>query len=114
MAGGRRIEKINQLIKETLGKIIQKEIDFPKDILVTVTRVETSPDLMQAKIFVSFIPETKNTYHLFILNKNLFFLQKKIGETLQMKIIPKIKFIEEQGTKKAAKIEELLEEIKRK
>lgn len=113
MAGERRIERINRLIKEELGKIIRKEVDFPKNILVTVTRVETSQNLMQAKIFVSFIPETQNTYHLSILNKNLSFLQRKIGEKLQTKIIPKIKFIEERGTKEAAKIEELLEEIKK-
>jgi len=109
----RRIERINRLIQRELGKIIQKEIDFPEHILVTITRVETSPDLMQAKIFVSFIPETKDSYYLSILNKNLPFLQRKVGESLHIKVTPKIKFIEEQKTKEAAKIEELLEEIKR-
>lgn len=110
----KRIQRINQLIKEEISKILLKEIDFPKDALVTVTRVTTSPDLRQATIFISCIPEGQKLKALGILNKQLSLLQKKIGESLSIKITPKLKFITEKETQNAARIEELLEEINNK
>jgi len=109
----KRIQRVNQLVKEELSKIFLKEVDFPKDTLVTVTRVDTSPDLKQSKIFISCIPETQISKTLRILNKNLSLLQRKIGEILSMRITPKIKFIEEKETQEAAKIEAVLEKIKK-
>ncbi|MFC1629913.1 ribosome-binding factor A [Patescibacteria group bacterium] len=52
-----RIQRINEVIKEEISKILLKEIDFPREILVTVTRVDTSSDLRQAKVFISCYPE---------------------------------------------------------
>lgn len=109
----RRIQRINQLLKEEISKILLKEIDFPKDILVTVTRVETSPDLRQAKIFISIIPDNQNSRIFPILKRNLSLFQKKIGQRLSIKVIPKINFLEEKETKTAARIEEILEELKK-
>ena len=108
----KRIQRVNQLVKEELSKILLKEVDFPKDTLVTVTRVDTSPDLKQTKIFISCIPEDQRLRVLSILNKNLSLLQKKIGEILLMRIIPKIKFIEEKETQEAARVEALLGKMK--
>ncbi|HEX67559.1 MAG TPA: ribosome-binding factor A, partial [bacterium] len=55
----RRLPRVNSLLKEEIANILLKEIDFPKEVLVTVTRVECSPDLRQAKIYVSVIPKEK-------------------------------------------------------
>lgn len=107
----KRIQRINQLIKEEISKILLKEVDFHQNTLVTVTRVETSPDLRQAKIFISCIPENNKLKAFSILHKNLSLVQRKIGERLSIKITPKIKFIEEKEAQAAARIEELLEEI---
>jgi len=53
----RRIPKINELIKREISKIILKEVEFPPKILVTVTRVDTSPDLKTSQTFISAFPE---------------------------------------------------------
>jgi len=108
----KRIQRVNQLIKEEISKILLKEVDFPKNTLVTVTRVDTSPDLRETKVFVSSIPESQSRKSLSVLKKNCSLLQRKIGQALLMKIIPKIKFIEEEKTKEAARIEEILEKLK--
>lgn len=108
----KRIQRINQLLKEELGQILLKEVDFPKDTLVTITRVEASSDLKQAKVYTSCIPEKEGVKIFQILNKKAFIIQQKINKLLSMKIVPKIKFVEEKETKEAARIEELLEKIK--
>ncbi|RLC35091.1 MAG: 30S ribosome-binding factor RbfA [Candidatus Nealsonbacteria bacterium] len=109
----RRIQKVNQLIKKELSQIVLKEMDFLKKVLVTLTRVDTSPDLEQAKVFISVIPEEESQQALETLNKSIYYLQQKLNQRLKMRPVPRIKFMEEKRTKEAGRVEELLEKIKR-
>lgn len=111
--GSRRIQRVNELIKREVSQILLKEIEFPKGVLVTVTRVETSSDLSQARIYISVIPDESFPKILRILNGKISFLQRRINRLLTMKKVPKIKLVEEKITREAAKIEELLEKIKK-
>ena len=110
----KRIQQVNQLIKKEISQIILREIEFPKDILVTVTRVETVSNLIESKVYVSVMPEEKTSKVFQILNRQVYELQQKLNQRLQMRPIPRIKFIEEKETKEAGKIEEILEKIKNK
>ena len=107
-----RISRLNQLLKEELGKILLKEGNFPKDCLVTVTRVEASVDLKEAKAWVSVLPGEKTQEVVRILEKKIYDIQQKINKTLNMRPVPKIRFLRERKTKEAARIEELLEKAK--
>lgn len=107
-----RVLQVNQLIKKELGKIILKEIDFPKEILVTLTRVETSANLIQAKVYISVMPENQSGQVLEILNQQIYFLQQMMNRRLKMRPIPKIIFVEEAVSREAGRVEELLEKIK--
>ena len=109
----KRIQRVNQLIKKELGQILLREVEFPADTLVTVTRVETSPDLREGKIFISVIPEVKTTRIIDFLNRKIYFLQQKLNKRLKMKFIPKIEFREEKETREAGRIEEILEKLKK-
>jgi ribosome-binding factor A len=109
----RRIEKINSLIKEEISKIIRKEIDFPENTLVTITRVETNEDLTECKVFFSCYPESKFDEVLKILGKEIYFIQGRLNEKLFLKRVPMIKFKKEKKVVEAAKIEEILEKLKR-
>jgi len=108
-----RIQRINQLIKKELSQIILREIEFPQDVLVTITRVEISANLIEGNIWISVLPEEKLKRILEILNKNIYFLQQKLNKRLKMRPIPRIRFLEEKKTAEAGKIEELLEELKK-
>jgi len=109
----KRIQRINQLIKKELSQIILREIEFPQDVLVTITRVETSPNLIESNVWISVLPEEKLKRILEILNKNIYFLQQKLNKRLTMRPIPRIKFLEERKTSEASRIEEILEELKK-
>jgi len=108
----KRISRLNELIKEEIGKILLKEGNFPKGVLVTITRVETLADLSEAKVWVSVFPGDKGGKIIENLNKRIYFLQQKINKTLKIKFVPKIRFLIETKTKEAARVEELLEKIK--
>lgn len=107
-----RIKRINELIKRELGKILLKEKNFYPDTLVTITRVETSTDLRQAKVYISCFPAENSQKILNRLKKSIYSLQQKINKLLKLKFVPKISFLEETKTKEAGEIEEILEKIK--
>ena len=109
----KRIPRVNQLIKKELGRILLREIDFPIDFLVTVTKVETSVNLNQAKAYISVMPERQTTRVLQILNRQIYDIQQKINRRLKMRPVPQIKFLSEKTTGEAGRIEEILEELKK-
>ena len=106
-----RVPRVNQLIQTELNRIILREVDFPKDVLVTITRAETSSNLIQARVYISVMPETKSRQVMGVLNKRIYSIQQELNKRLKMRPIPKIIFVEERITREAAKIEELLEKI---
>jgi len=110
----KRIQRLNQLIKKEVAQLILREIEFPKDVLVTVTRAEVTLDLRESKIYVSIMPEKEESQILDFLNRRIFLLQKKIDKRLKMRPVPKISFLEEKSTAEAGRIEEILEKLKSK
>ncbi len=107
-----RIQRVNQLIKKEISQIILREFDFPKNILVTVTRVDASRNLIHAKIYISVMPENETQQISEVLNQKIYDVQQRLNKRLKMRPIPKINFVVEKETAQAGKIEELLEEIK--
>ncbi len=108
-----RIPRANALIKKELSKILWREVDFPSGVLATVTRVETLLNLSEAKIYISVIPESKTEEVFRILNKEIYNLQQQLNKRLKMRPVPKIGLKKEEKAKEAARIEEVLEQLKK-
>ncbi len=109
----KRIQQVDILIRRELSQILLKEIEFSSGVLVTVTRVETSPNLAGSSVWVSVLPEKRLKEALEVLNKNIYLLQQRLNKRLKMRPVPKIKFLEEEKTGEAGKIEEILERLKK-
>lgn len=109
----RRIQRINELLKQEVSNLILKELDFSKDVMVTVIGVKTSSDLEQAKIRVSIMPFLKAEKILRILNSQIFNLQKLLNRRLEIKTVPKIKFELDVSEEKVNRVEQLLKNAKR-
>jgi len=107
-----RIEKVNELLKHEISQLLLKEVDF-NSILVTITNVDTSKDLRQAKIKLSVIPLEKSEDVLKIIKRNIFQLQHGLNKKLHMKPLPRIRFEIDQTEVKAQRIEEILHKMKR-
>lgn len=106
-----RIDRINELIKETLAMIFAEEVDFPPDIFVTVTRVDTSRDLRYTRVFVSVFPEKKFSRVMEILKREAYSVQGMLNRKLHMKPLPRIEFVTDKTEVEADKIEKILKEI---
>ena len=109
-----RVPQVNNLVKQELSKIIFREVEFPKDVLVTLTRVETTANIIESRVYISVMPEEKTEEVFLILKKRIYSIQKSLDRKLRMRPIPKIIFIPEKETIKAGKVEEILEGLKKK
>lgn len=106
-----RIEKINELVKQEVGKALLSEMNFPLDVLVTIISTSVSKDLRYADVFISVLPFEKKDEVKKALKENIYFIQKKINKKLVMKPLPRIVFkIDETGVH-VQKIDELIRKI---
>jgi ribosome-binding factor A len=112
MSSARRIEKINILIKEELARIIDREIELPAGIFLTITRVGTSQDLHYSNVFVSVLGDIKEKDILDILEKNVYSIQQMLNRKLRMRPVPRIKFLIDEEELRREKIEKSLAELK--
>ncbi len=107
-----RIQRVNSLLEHEIGKILLRDFAFSPEILVTLTRVICSSNLIEAKVYISVFPETKSAGILNALQKSVYDVQYKINRTLRQRPIPKIRFVKETEISRAGKIEELLHKVK--
>lgn len=108
-----RLQQINELIKQELGKLFLKEIDFPKGCLVTITKVITSADLSQTKIFISILPDDQQSKIIANLNKQAGSLKYLLGKILVLYKIPKLIFQPDLAQEKITLIDQLIDKIHR-
>ncbi|HOC53665.1 MAG TPA: 30S ribosome-binding factor RbfA [Candidatus Pacearchaeota archaeon] len=109
-----KIEKVNAFIQKELGNIILKEVDIFPGILLTITRVDTSANLIEVKVYVSVLPEDQSKEVMDLLNRKIYFIQQVLNKKLKIRPVPKIIFKKESKTGEASRIEELLMEIDKK
>ena len=107
-----RGEKLNMLMRDELGKIIDRTLEFPEGALVTLTRVNTSSDLRYATVFISIL-NGDNTRVLEMLDRNVYHIQQQLNKVLRMRPVPRIRFtIDEEEVRREA-VEKSLGQIKR-
>lgn len=93
MSNKLRIEKLQELIKQETGKMLLNDIKDPRIGFVTVTDVEMTGDLREAKIFVSIMGGTEQVKSsLEGLNSALGFVRREIGKRIRLRFTPEISF----------------------
>lgn len=114
MASTLRIEKLNILLKDILAKIIDREIEFPENTIVTITRVTVASSVHYATVFISVLGGSANNEVLEILRKNVYNIQQQLNKKVRMRPVPKIKFNLDEEEIRREVVEKSLAELKRK
>jgi ribosome-binding factor A len=108
----RRLLKAAEAIREVVGMAILVEIKDPRVCDVTVTYVEVSPDMRQARVHVSVMgDEKKQTLCLRGLESASGFLQSKVGKRIDTRYTPRLKFVLDQGVKHSLEVSRILQEV---
>ena len=106
-----RILKINELIGQQLGEIMNRELEMP-GVFITITRVTTSADLHYSTIYVSVMPDNKLDYAVHKLNLLAKRLRGELAEKIVLRSLPKLDFRSDVSGKEASDIDALLDRIK--
>ena len=107
-----RIEKINDLIRDNVSQIINKDLTLKRGVFVSITKVDTSKDLRYTKIFVSIFPEKEINYVMKTFEKELFKIQRLANRKLHSKILPEITFVLDNSGSKITELDNIFDQIK--
>ena len=108
----RRVQKVAQAIREVVSMSILADLKDPRVRDVTVTYVEVTPDLRQAKVHVSIMgDETKQNLSLRDLESAAGFLQSKIAKRIDTRYTPRLAFMLDLGVKRSLEISRILQEV---
>ncbi len=106
-----RVARVAEAIREVAAQTILFELKDPRVKDVTVTRAEVSADLQHAKVYISVMGSDKEQeLVLHGLRHATGFIQKKVGDRLQTRYTPMIKFVIDKGVKNSITISRLINE----
>lgn len=109
-----RMRRVNEVMREVLGAAITTELKDPRIGFVTVTDVDTSPDLRAARVYVSVLgSEAERDRALEGLDSAHGFLQGRIASELRMKRTPTLSFHYDETIEQGVRISRLLDEEQR-
>ena len=104
-----RIGRINEELRKELAELLRNVKDpRVQGTMISVTRVEATPDLRYAKVFVSFLQEDKAADALKGLKSAGGWLRRELGHALQLRYTPELQFIADDSISQGAHILEVL------
>lgn len=112
MGHHRRIDRVNQLLKEELARLIRREVKDPRVATVTITGVEATPDLRHAAVHVRTLgDEVPVEEAIEGLQSAQGYLRGTLGRELHMRRIPEFDWKADRTLERARRIEALLDEV---
>jgi len=109
----RRPEQVAETVRQVVADALVTEVRDPRVGFVTVTHVQVTPDLAHARIRVSVMGEPADKVRaLEGLHSAAGFLRSKLTKALRTRVVPEVHFELDRGLEHAARIAELLAELK--
>jgi ribosome-binding factor A len=106
-----RTARVDQLLQEEISRIVMREVHDPRIGFATVTRVETSPDLRHAKVWVSIIgqpDERRTTFRS--LARAMPFVRHELG-VLRLRRIPELHLELDDSVERGARLLQILDDL---
>jgi len=111
---GKRLERVNQLVKEEISTLLLRELKDPRLGFVTVTEVDVTPDLKQAKVYVSVLgPEEQWVSSFKALESARGFVWSWLRKHLDLRVTPALLFRPDRSMEHAARMQALLAGLQR-
>jgi ribosome-binding factor A len=112
--GDGRMRRVDEAVRQVLGDALTRDVKDPRVGFVTVTAVKTSPDLRHARVFVSVLGSGRSREETLAgLRSAHGYLQRRVGDELELKRTPTLEFVYDDTTDRAFRLERLLAEGRR-
>ena len=110
---GKRLDRVNQLVKEEISQLLQRELKDPRIGFVTVTEVAVSKDLRSGKVYVSVLGSEEQWQASFeALQSARGFIRNWLAPRLRMRAVPDLTFLPDRSMAHAAHIQTVLEGLR--
>jgi len=110
----RRLERVNSLLVEVISEVVMREVKDPRlPGLITITKVETSPDLHYAKVFFSMVggSDKDKQVALTILQEAAGYIAVTASKKVVLRYFPQLTFKIDDSMEKHQRIDDLLKKI---
>ena len=109
-----RTVRLGEQIRQDLADLLVREVRDPGIGFVTITRVRVTEDLLQARAFYTTLGDPAAAQKTArALERAVPFLRRAIGQRLRLRRVPELTFAVDEAVGHQARVEELLEQIKR-
>ena len=106
-----RTRRVDQLLQEEISAVIQREVHDPRVGFVTITSVETTPDLRHATVYASVIgDEAQRKATMEALGRAMPFVRHHLGK-LHLKRIPQLHLREDDSAQRGSRVMQLLDQV---
>jgi ribosome-binding factor A len=107
-----RTDRIDQLLRQEIGAILSKDVQDPRIGFVTVTDVETAPDLSTARVWVSVIGQpAERDLTIKALQHALPFVRHELGSRIRIRRIPELQLRLDDTVQRGTRVLQLLAEL---
>ncbi len=107
-----RIGRINEEIQKELSTLLRGLKDpRVQSTMISITKVETTPDLRYAKVYASFLEESKAPDALRGLKSAAGFLRRELGQAMQLRYTPELQFVLDDSITYGAKLLKLINSL---
>lgn len=107
-----RTDRIDVLLRQEIGAILAKDVQDPRIGFVTVTDVETAPDLSTARVWVSVIGQpAERDLTMKALQHALPFVRHELGARIRLRRIPELQLRADDSAERGTRVLQLLAEL---
>jgi ribosome-binding factor A len=107
-----RTQKIDELLRQEIGQALEREVTDPGIGFVTVTNVETSPDLARARVWVSVIgSDEKRKETLAALRRAMPFIRHGLAAKIRLRRIPELDVQLDDSIERGSRVLQILNEL---
>lgn len=106
-----RTQRVSELIRRELATVMAREMDDPRVRFVSVTAVDVSKDLRNAKVYVTHLDTADDpAIDVRSLQKAAGFLRKRLADALNLRTIPALTFVHDDSIERGVRLSRLIEQ----
>src|SRR5690349_24297322 len=107
-----RTDRLDQLLRQEIGEILARDIQDPRIGFVTITDVETAPDLSTARVWVSVIGQPEEREQTIrALQRAMPFVRHELGSRVRLRRIPELHLRTDDTAQRGTRVLQLLAEL---
>ncbi len=100
-----RVERFSGMMREEISRIVREEVADPRIGFISVTQVDLSPDLRNARVYISVFGNEKQKKEAMAgLNSAAGFIRGKLAHMLETRVIPEIHFIQDDSIERGSRV----------